>query len=187
MSLKTFLTSLNKYLPKKCPHGKSHFIRGGISATINNDKYCYHQECINIVLAKHKEQLGNTLGVGDGSGTLFVHGDYESIKHLQFKLLDLEKRRREKQDHVIVHDLKNRTIMDLQTLSDTLLEAREHLVGQLGAVGVVEARVRPFIHWYENVRDNRHGSIMDHSTYKTCKTITRLEDQILLVQQESQK
>lgn len=34
-----------------------------------------------------------TIGVGDGTGQLFVHGNYESIKILQEKLLELEKLR----------------------------------------------------------------------------------------------
>ena len=33
------------------------------------------------------------LGVGDGTGELFVQGDYDSIKACQQKLLDLEKYR----------------------------------------------------------------------------------------------
>ncbi len=35
------------------------------------------------------------LGVGDGTGNLFVEGDYESITVLQKKLLELEAVRRE--------------------------------------------------------------------------------------------
>lgn len=32
------------------------------------------------------DQSNCMMGIGDGSGQLFVHGDYESIKHLQAKL-----------------------------------------------------------------------------------------------------
>lgn len=39
---------------------------------------------------KSKKDYSCTIGVGDGSGELYVHGDYESIKHLQDKLLELE-------------------------------------------------------------------------------------------------
>lgn len=34
-----------------------------------------------------------TIGVGDGSGKLFVHGDYESIKVVQQMIFDLEELR----------------------------------------------------------------------------------------------
>ena len=35
-----------------------------------------------------------TMGVGEGGGKMFVKGDYDSIKHLQGKLLELEELRR---------------------------------------------------------------------------------------------
>ncbi len=35
------------------------------------------------------------MGIGDGGGNLFVEGDYDSIKSLQSKLLELEKVRSE--------------------------------------------------------------------------------------------
>lgn len=35
------------------------------------------------------------MGVGNGGGNLFVEGDYDSIKVLQDKLLELERLRRE--------------------------------------------------------------------------------------------
>ena len=34
-----------------------------------------------------------TIGVGDGSGELFLHGDYASVKECQKKLLELEELR----------------------------------------------------------------------------------------------
>ena len=37
------------------------------------------------------EKYGVTMGVGEGDGKMFVHGDYESIKHLQTKILNWEK------------------------------------------------------------------------------------------------
>lgn len=50
---------------------------------------------VNIMktLDFHAEPWGCTLGVGDGSGKLFVHGDYDSIKTVQKKLLELEELR----------------------------------------------------------------------------------------------
>jgi len=42
-------------------------------------------------LDKAEAKCAVTLGVGDGAGQLFVHGDYDSIKACQAKLLRLEK------------------------------------------------------------------------------------------------
>ena len=39
-----------------------------------------------------------TIGVGDGSGSLFVHGDYESIKRVQSMIFELEKLRSENEE-----------------------------------------------------------------------------------------
>jgi len=43
------------------------------------------------------EEMGSKIimGVGDGSGNLFVEGNYDSIITLQSKLLELEELRRE--------------------------------------------------------------------------------------------
>ena len=38
------------------------------------------------------------MGVGNGSGDLFVEGDYNSVKILQDKLLELEELRRENKE-----------------------------------------------------------------------------------------
>lgn len=37
---------------------------------------------------------GATLGVGDGAGKLFVHGNYEAIKRVQTMIFELEKLRK---------------------------------------------------------------------------------------------
>lgn len=37
---------------------------------------------------------GMTIGVGGGTGELFVHGDYESVKACQAKLIELERARK---------------------------------------------------------------------------------------------
>jgi predicted nuclease with TOPRIM domain len=38
------------------------------------------------------------MGIGNGGGNLFVKGDYDSIKTLQYKLLELEELRKENKD-----------------------------------------------------------------------------------------
>ena len=38
-----------------------------------------------------QQDMSCTLGVGEGGGQMYVHGNYKSIKHLQGKLLNLEK------------------------------------------------------------------------------------------------
>ena len=50
-----------------------------------------------------------TLGVGDGSGNLYVHGDYESIKHLQGKILRMEKMYTRDEVEELIH---NATLID---------------------------------------------------------------------------
>lgn len=42
-----------------------------------------------------REKVGVTMGVGSGGGNSFVHGDYDSIKVLQGKLLEVERLRSE--------------------------------------------------------------------------------------------
>ena len=42
-----------------------------------------------------KEKVSVTMGVGSGGGNSFVHGDYDSIKVLQGKLLEMERLRSE--------------------------------------------------------------------------------------------
>jgi hypothetical protein len=44
-----------------------------------------------------EEAESTTIGVGEGSGNMYVHGDHDSIKHLQGKLLELEKLRKFKE------------------------------------------------------------------------------------------
>lgn len=46
-------------------------------------------------LAEAKVKTEVTVGVGSGDGQLFVHGDYESVKAVQAKLLELESLRRQ--------------------------------------------------------------------------------------------
>jgi len=59
------------------------------------------------------------MGVGDGTGNLFVTGDYDSIKTLQEKLLELEEYRR--------GDKENKMIEELRKENEELLkEVREN-------------------------------------------------------------
>jgi len=53
------------------------------------------------------------MGVGEGSGNLFVEGDYDSIVHLQGKLLELEKLRRDNRR-------LSKRIEELESLQDTI-------------------------------------------------------------------
>jgi len=52
----------------------------------NNIKYTSVEETTQT----HKD-VSCTIGVGEGGENMYVHGDYESIKYLQEKLLKMEK------------------------------------------------------------------------------------------------
>lgn len=56
-------------------------------ACLSKDGVTKLRDHLNTVLG---ETPPITMGVGDGTGNLFVHGDYESIKVLQGKLIELE-------------------------------------------------------------------------------------------------
>jgi hypothetical protein len=84
----------------------------------------------NVRLAKECSRMGgmycNSLGVGDGTGQLFVHGDYESIKACQAIILE---RDRLKQlnlmtDEQVVMDLK----VEIERLKMRLGEARVEFI-----------------------------------------------------------
>ncbi len=71
------------------PHGRSEW-EAKLAGTI----VAYRQR-IEGLERELKASREASLGVGSGGGNLFVHGDYESIKVCQAKLLELEGVRRE--------------------------------------------------------------------------------------------
>lgn len=53
-------------------------------------KQCRITERLESELETARSKVKCTLGVGDGTGKLFVHGDYDAIKACQAKMLELE-------------------------------------------------------------------------------------------------
>ncbi len=173
------------FLKKECPSNRGHKIVHKVITNKFGDKYCCDEQCLiaNIEECIQKEKNTYvTIGVGSGNGNNFVHGDYESVKILQFKLIELEKLRRDNnsiQQHYNNYKIGN-TMSD-QTVVDVMLEAHAHLVGSVAALGVIEQRIPGFIDWYERVRDERVGAQSDNQTYKLSKTIIKLQEQIIIL------
>jgi hypothetical protein len=185
-----------------CPSGRPHRTYGHVITSETGKHYCQNWQCLDaihdewIALAEEiheKENPEITLGIGSGDGNSFVRGDYESIKLLQVKLLELERLRREVQKHEYKYTqaftlgLQSGNQMDLQLLIDTLLETRLQLLEKAAQTGILETRVHPYVTWYEQVRDSRMAPGSDVATYKVCKLIVKIESQIIAAQQELAK
>lgn len=74
-----------------------------------------------------KIQNYSTVGVGDGNGKLFVHGDCDSIKMVQSKLLELQKLRNAIKHIVDMNKLNTGAEPSLSCLYRAIDEAKELL------------------------------------------------------------
>lgn len=62
----------------------------GHTVRLQKEKDALQAECESL-----RAKTGMSLGVGDGTGNLFVHGDYDSIKHVQALIFECEKLRKD--------------------------------------------------------------------------------------------
>lgn len=75
----------------------------------------YARECAELRAEVERLQAMTsvTCGVGDGSGRLFVHGDYDSIKRVQSLIFDVEALRKDAERYVPLHEAIQRAAGEL--------------------------------------------------------------------------
>lgn len=89
-----------------------------------------------LEIKRLREKTAMTLGVGDGTGKLFVHGDYESIKATQKLIFELEMWR-----HTAALTVKQRELYNLIKSGPKLTNAQ--LADRRGVrVGTLEKQKR---------------------------------------------
>tara|TARA_R110000737_G_scaffold343456_1_gene369445 strand:+ start:472 stop:1290 length:819 start_codon:yes stop_codon:yes gene_type:complete len=78
-----------------------------------------------------QQDMSCTLGVGEGDGKMYVHGNYKSIKHLQGKLFNMEKMYSRDEVDKLINDRRNHLNSELSTIVNVKLTKRINSLQQM--------------------------------------------------------
>jgi uncharacterized protein YdcH (DUF465 family) len=173
-----FKPIIDLVLGKPCDSGLGH--RWSPLNIITNDTYCMHDDCRTL------RDAHNFAVVDFGGGE--VKGRKEAIQKVKenyakmYKLASLNDELNIKITTVFEEGRQYGSNMELVRLYNTMLQSRQLLLDTLAAKGINEHRVAAFVEWYENTRDPRVNPREDDLTYKVCKNIMDLEDNLRAAQ-----